>query len=277
MKKKIDIEQLLKWTYCDELPKDGARSGGLVQKSSWGAVTAYGQLLTAIDDNRYGVVPFLDAVDGDPHPDAVAVHSAVLALDDLVLDIPADWNPMPELEQFGSHGLMAVRAALGKLMSVDDTGSRQLKRPLSQLVRKHALLGVVPDVEGDVPVLNTVRGPDGGPLWFRETVDHWTDPHGAARETRFEACDGWDAKRKRPKRGAYQKHVLAPDPVPVLEGRGEYQLWIAALGLLTEELAETLSAHALKESIRPVAPWDARQRVDMPRQPTILRDLKKTV
>lgn len=276
MKKKIDIEALLKWTYCEELPKDGARSGGLAQKSSWGAVSAYGELLTSIDDNRYGVVPFLDTVDGDPHPDALAVHAAVMALDDLPLDFPDDWNPMPELAQFGHHGLTAVRAALNKMMSVDEIGEWRLKRPLSNLVRRHALLGVVAEGEGMVPVLETVKGPDGGPLWFRETVDHWTDAFGVPRASRFEMADGWDAKRKRPKRGAYQKHALVPDPVPLLAERYEYQLWRASLDILTDELAGPLDAHEIIGTIRPVAPWSACQCEAMPRQSAILRDLKKT-
>ncbi|MEO1110559.1 MAG: hypothetical protein AAFX90_21860, partial [Pseudomonadota bacterium] len=69
MKKQIDIEKLLKWAYCEELPKGGAHGGGAVSYSSWCAVAGLAELGTLIDDNSYGVVPDLTS-SGEPDPDA---------------------------------------------------------------------------------------------------------------------------------------------------------------------------------------------------------------
>ena len=79
--KRMEIEALLKWAYCEELPKaDAEMKGAEHVPSGWSAVSTYAQLLTVIDDNRYGVLPALSIEPGDPHPEAIAVHDGDVVL-----------------------------------------------------------------------------------------------------------------------------------------------------------------------------------------------------
>ncbi|WP_282046319.1 hypothetical protein [Roseibium album] len=272
MKTQIDIEKLLKWAYCEELPKGGECGGG-VAFSSWSAVASVGELGTLVDDNRFGVVPDLMSV-GEPDPDAITVHATVVSLDNCTFDLPDDWNPMPELWQFDGLATHVLNAAKEKLFITHSNGRIGWRRPPSQLIRKHAILGGAPDGYGDVPEREPLRGPNGGELWFRmkkhviETLD------GEGREFSYEADDGWDLKRKVPKRGAYRKFHLVPDPVNALVTRQEYALWLECLNALAVRLTRTLSGFSVEKSARPAMPWRCSQRSLQARQHAILPDLK---
>lgn len=241
MKRQMTIERLLHWAYCEELPKARPDNEPLMPvRSAWASVSSYAELLTVVDENRYGVVPLmLDA--GEPHPDALRVHEAVLALDAIEPEFSADWQPMPELKAFGDLGETALRTALNALTVVDRDGRRQLKEPLSECVIRFAILGRWPEANLTEPLQKVaVTGPGGGPLWFRNVVTQTQDITGQPVEFAFESPDGWDASRHRPKRGAYQKFRLSPDPVPVLIGRAEASLLAAALGALEEQIRNDL-------------------------------------
>lgn len=273
--KRIDIEDLLKWAYREELPKEGASEGSVGGGGGWGPMTDFATLWTIVDVNRYGVVALTGAVaNTSVHPDALAVHAAVGALDDLAVDLPEGWNPMPELDALGAHGAMAVQRALNRLTVIDAGGVRRLKREMSSLLRRHAILGGCPDGAGGVPTLEIERGEGGGPLWFRKVKDRYYDDDGTLVQRDIETADGWDKFRKRPKRGAYQKHYLDPDPVDTLVARGEYELWRTGLCVVRDSLAGRLEAHEVTGPVRPVAPWERSERPDMPRQPVVLRDLR---
>ncbi|MEP2723916.1 MAG: hypothetical protein ABJH19_07485, partial [Roseibium sp.] len=58
--KNIQIEALLKWAYCEELPKSTDVGQAIARMASgWSSMNSFAQLLTVIDDNDYGVVPDL--------------------------------------------------------------------------------------------------------------------------------------------------------------------------------------------------------------------------
>ncbi|MEP0234344.1 hypothetical protein [Roseibium sp.] len=256
-KKTMDIEALLKWAYCEELPRaDANMGGGGGMASGWSSVESYAQLLTVIDDNRYGVLPALSIDPGEPHADAVAVHIAVLELDKLDLDLPDDWSPMPELNALGAHGLMAIRSALDGLTIVDGDGHRRLRRKPSDLVRRLAIIGVVPDGMGEPPALKMLTNAAGQPRWFRRHVEQDVDCFGAPVERSFEVEDGWDFSRKRAKRGAYPKQYLDPDPVSVLSERGEYDILRACLMALCDELNGKMVDHTVSPCSWDVSPWE---------------------
>jgi hypothetical protein len=87
LRRPIGIEELLRWAYLEELPKEGAeRSSQLPQGyvPGWMKVGKFLENMASVDNavvNRYGLLPDAAAMCG-PHPDAVIVAEAVMALDD---------------------------------------------------------------------------------------------------------------------------------------------------------------------------------------------------
>ncbi|MCK7611978.1 hypothetical protein [Roseibium sediminicola] len=248
MKKRIDIEKLLKWAYCEELPKGGSGGAGMRAASAWASVESFMQLLTKVDDNEYGVVPTLSPFDGEPHEDALKVHAAVNALDQLELDFPENWNPMPCIEEHPEE--------CASVMSQVRFGLRQRKRSASDIVRRHAILGGCPDWHGETPVLVARKNRNGQDAWFRMIVQQGSDPEGHPVEYRHETEDGWCRVQKAPKRGAYRKFHFDPDPVPCMIARGEYQIWCSCLAELVENLSENMELWHLNESNMEHCPWE---------------------
>lgn len=250
MNQRINIEKLLKWAYCEELPKAGSSHGGTYSVgSSWTSISSFAELLTKVDDNEYGVVPSFEVGIGEPHPDALAIHAAVCRLNELELTMPDDWNPMPEIEEHEKHLQMSLQAAR--------FGIANAKRSPADLVRKHAILGGFPDWVGEVPVLKPVCNSSGLPIWFQMRIDHGIGGNGQPVENKFETEDGWNRNTKAPKAGAYQKFFLTPDPTPVIIGRGEYQIWVCCLNIIVEELAGKLDKWKVETVARPTCPWEA--------------------
>jgi hypothetical protein len=240
MKKRIDIEKLLKWTYCEELPKALKRGGKpVVEGSNFYSIVQLAVLGTRVDTSGgtpdHQLAGFFD----ETHPDALKIHEAVLALDDLEVELPEDWWPFPELAEMGAYGEAAMSAAIASLTKVDEDGHRLLKRPMSSLIQKHAILGGCPNAEMIVPELKVVTGENGGPIWFRKVGHTYYDDDGTRVKTTIELEDGWDKHRRRPKRGAYQKFYLDPDPVPMIVAQGEYELWVAGMRELSQNLFKT--------------------------------------
>lgn len=262
MKKRIDIEKLLKWTYCEELPKGGSGKGGRGAASPWAMVESFMQLLTKVDDNEYGVVPTLNPTEGEPHPDALAVYAAVNALDTLSLDLPDGWNPIPEIDGQGVETDRVLAAAR--------FGIVHARRSPSQIVQKHAILGGSPDWQGEIPKVKPVCNADGQPIWFMMRVNSTLSEGGNAVEFKSETPDGWNRNTKAPKAGAYQKFRFDPDPTPVIIARGEYQIWCSCLSVLVEELAEKLEKWEVTGPARAACPWEG----DAMPEARILRDLK---
>ncbi|MCX2722599.1 hypothetical protein [Roseibium salinum] len=263
MKKRIDIEKLLKWAYCDELPKAGAGQGGaLLSRSAWSMVEGFGQLLTSVDDNEYGVVPDFGPMDGDPHPDAIKVHAAVCELNALELDLPEGWNPMPEIARHEKHCKIVLDAAR--------FGIANARRRPVDLVRRHAILGGCPDTDGEVPELKPLCNANGQPIWFQMRIEHALDENGEPVEHKWETEDGWNRNTKAPKAGAYQKFYFDPDPTEVIIARGEYQIWRSALSFVVEELRGKLEKWDVVSSDRPACPWENQEW----RGPVVLPDLR---
>ncbi|WP_018261348.1 hypothetical protein [Methylobacterium sp. WSM2598] len=259
MRKRIGIEDFLRWAYRDELPKvqaDHALEGPAGYGGPWGGVLQVGALGTRVDasENRYGVVPDRYARD-DAHPDALRAAEAVKALEACSFDLPEGWNPIRDLGAPEALGAAAVARAVASLTHVDETGGRKLRafHTPGELVRRCALLGRCPVWEGDRPEVKLVLGANGKPAWFRrETIIGEAGP--------FEIeVNGMD-KRCYPLPGAYQRPYLDPDPADTIVARGQYELWRSALDLLWEDLAPALTGFALEPCDRPMRPWETGDR-----------------
>lgn len=255
---KIDIEQLLRWTYRDELPKTPRMklmlAAGPRDSRGTGAVKAdQAGELWAVIENDFGVVPDPFAAEG-PHADARAVHEAVCALDAVTLDLPDDWSPLGDLGDLHGHAAALCARAIARLTRVDADGARRLRVAPRRLVMRHAIMGDAPAWAMEAPEVETVRGANGRPRWFVERVVSYDGAFGRVDEV-VEA-DGYDRKAKCPMPGAYQKTVLTPDPLDGVIARAEYEVWRAAIDLVAEDLRGRLTRWDVTPSARPARPWE---------------------
>jgi hypothetical protein len=104
VRRKIGIEELLRWACREELPKAAKRQEIRPREfiPGWGSVERYFEYLAEIDDaglNAFGVVP--GCMDGVPHKDSITVAAAVDGLDRFELGLPEDWDPFSDLGEMG--------------------------------------------------------------------------------------------------------------------------------------------------------------------------------
>ncbi len=247
--KTVSIERLLTWAFTQELPKVGSGdlSVGIGLSSAWAMTRDFAALGTLIDrsPNVYGVVPdFLEC--GEPHPDALAVGSAVRALADMSFSIPEGWQPFPEWPD--EHGLIAAEVA----RVVEEQrlkGDRLSGRHVVALVTGSAILGFGPDWRADRPKVREIARA-GKPVWFviRKTRDAF------GRDYEYET-DGFDRRKQRPVMGAYRKYELSEPILGAILSRMEWKLWQDALAHLARSLANRLESHAIAPFVPDRHPW----------------------
>lgn len=258
--RKMAIEDAVRWAYREELPK-AARAQPLLAlgpagASSPGATVDWVADTWCLPDNAFGVVLDPTATE-EPHPDALKIHEAVLALDHVAAEIPDDWSGLDGVELFGQDASVMGRV-LESLTRFDENGERVLRIRVSQIVRTAAIIGL-PDMIVDAPALKVEVGANGKPRWWRMVPG--TDIFGHPYQVEM---DGFDAKRRRPYPDAYQRRYLDPDPAPSLANRARAELWRAALDVLLEELDGRLEAIHLLPSPVPLQPWHAGGRCTWP-------------
>lgn len=273
--KTIAIDALLRWTYRDELPKEHLSTGFLRPRGfgSPGAILIKtGRQGQTIDEpdvrNRFGVVPDFTA-SNDPHPDATRVWMAVqeLAKHDEI-DLPDNWNPIPDLGDFGTLTGGAIVRGIAKACIRDRTGAVRTRETSSPhyLIGFHAIMGNAPDWTFPMPVEKIKRHQNGTPRYFvREKIN----VRGEDMDVEHE---GFDKTAGRPKAGAYTKPYLDPDPADAVLDRIKYRIWHSACAFLAEDLAGRLDEHQVKELDLPGEPWEPDQKM---RVPVILKDLRR--
>lgn len=255
-KRSMTVDAALKWAFREELPKrERAQEGGLGFASVGAAWDSFAELLTKVDFNCYGVVP--DFTGAEPHPDAVRLGDAVMALNVTELMAPEGWNPIADWGDLGALGKAACARALDQESTCDATGMRLYKRAPSHLVVHYAVFGDHGEWRGDKPEALPVLE-NGKAKWFRmerkwvdagrrrdQNLGHWVE---------FEAS-GVDKKR-RPLPGAYRKFVLEPDPMLTIKARMDWEVWRDCLDVVFETVGE-LSEIALLPSALPLRPWES--------------------
>lgn len=255
MKRTIDIEALLGWAYCDELPKV-AHAGAFVAPraaSAWGAISAQGALMAeAVRDGRpndYGVLPGLSLMDEPLHPDARRIGDIVNRLGGVRFALPEGWRPFGDMTALSDDDRAALDAqALATLAGperVTDIDARHL-------VIHHAIMGGAPDWRGGQIVRSPVTYDNGRPMFFRRETR--VDSLGLAYET--EMIVTRDRRKGGYPPGSYQKAVFRPSPERISRRRADYQVWLAALDLICDWLAdEPLEDFEVTQSPRALAPW----------------------
>jgi hypothetical protein len=229
----VEIEALLRWTYCEELPKREISSS----ENIWDQIGEYGA--------RGGVDVGHGAAQryphhGVPHPDALTVEQAVSALPDGTIDWQLDGRAiMGDLIALADPRPPAVPKS-GRTTRVGwwRSGSRRngsahpgatswiteavpaprqilLVRSLrtAALVVTHAKLGTRPDWHAEVPRAVPVVGERGRPKLVGEA-------HG---KNRYSA-------------GAYCPLRYEPSATSIAEERADYVAWWRGLSRLAKEL-----------------------------------------
>lgn len=227
-RKHVPIEQLLSWTYCDELPKGIGRDEKFAT-CFWESVSPMfrlAQLGTRVD---LSIEPGFPPAMGAPHPDALMIDYAVQQLPAVGLDWRASrerlvpdllhWvdenDPILSSMSFQPHALLVIHAKLGT-------------RPIWDLGKPH--------VERKI-------GPNGKPV-----VQYIDEDSGEVRVGRTE--------------GRHYGHlahcplVLSPPAREIACARAEYSVWWHAL----EHVRATVCAWNLHdhEALPPEAeptPW----------------------
>jgi hypothetical protein len=249
--RQMTIEDAIRWAYREELPKSPRPMAGYAlpaMPSSPGAVVDMVAETWALPDNAFGVVADPGAT-CEPHADAVAIHEAVTALDEVRAVMPPEWSAAGDVDLHGLDSVVQSRV-IESLTVLEADGGRTLRMQPSMIVRTVAILGL-PDMIVDAPELKVERGANGKPKWFRRVSA--IDALGFPYEVEV---DGFDQKARRPFPDAYQRRFLDPDPVPSLVNRARGELWRAAMDLLFEDLSGTLSSIVLLPCAWPERPWE---------------------
>lgn len=246
MKRIITIERLVRWAYCEELPK-AARDAGPLGPAAFGpSIDARQQPAWAcgglIDEpNRWGVMPDHSAHD-EPHPDALRVGEAVMALTpDCLPEMMAGRCAVFSREEYGAAG-EPCRALLDKAQArawaaCSGPDGQRFAGSIPALIVRNAVLGVE-DCTFDVPRLEHERAANGRDRWFVQRR-HVIDGVVVNREEK-----GTDS-RGRPVAGAYRKPYLDPDPWPCALARIRYWAWNCAIKHLARVLEHRLAEHEL--------------------------------
>lgn len=230
LKKKIDIEKLLRWAIMDELPKGRPVSAGL-----WDSMM---QLGCRVQTSRVGGGDGLGFVDGEPHPDANAVAQAVRAL-------PADYK----------IGARRCYELLGVYAACDPLAVRAMESTpfnLPALVMRCAILKERMPWDCGKPQMrpvlyNSERGGRPHPIILGLDDDGLglvavkADKHGR-----------WPLDR------APRGHVHYEEPSigDLLEMRAEYSAWHFSLVTLARELAGKLAEHDVLPPACAAEPWN---------------------
>lgn len=254
-RQRVNIEKLVCWAYCDELPKDapGGRFGPAGDGGAWRAIAAQGETMAAtVSDGRpnaWGVLPLADG-DGDrPHPDAVLIGRAVSGLADVGFTLPDGWAPFDDM----NLGEDADRLTTEARAVLEQAGAEPAAVALDagRLIITHAVLGSAPAWQADPITRRYATHANGRAIWFIR--EQRLDSLGYPMEV--ETMGGWDARRGRARDGAYRKPLYAPQPGKVARRRAEYQVWVTALDYVAACLAGQMEAFEPMETGRPLQPW----------------------
>jgi hypothetical protein len=255
MKRAMTIEDAVIWAFKEELPKENDLSG----RAPAGYPSGFGSALNqasgywAVPSNGFGVVPDLSAAEA-PHPDAVAIFQAVRSLDDVVVTIPADWNPLGDLADLGPEVVDAAMRALHQVCGYAPDRSLVLRSKLSTTVRTAVFLG---PPECHVGAERPERIPiqhGGKPRWFRKV--RRVIGEGATARVYENEEDGRNPRTRRPYPGAYHKYVLQPDPMPIAADRVLYEVWRRSMDVLYADLDGLLDGVDLRPCSLPDRPWE---------------------
>lgn len=223
LRKPVDIEQLVRWTYRDELPK---RASFLHEEMS--PMFAFADLGTRVDVTHE---PGFPAALGEPHPDALHVSDAV----DQLTDKGINWAETRE----------DILPDLWRWVALDDPIVSSMQFQSRQMVIDFARLGTRPIWDLGPTRVVRVNAANGKPRVQFVSQD---------LETEGEVMFGLTAGG----RYGHMAHCalrIEPDAREIACARAEYWVWRAALF----EVKLILERDGKLKDHRPLAPAAARE------------------
>ena len=256
-RQKIDIEALLRWTYLQELPKvPRAPDAPAEFRAVWDKVSQMGEELSlaGLDQNSYGVVSDFFARDL-PHNDALVVHAAVCALDELEVAGLEDFSPFDAAGEAVTQSLLDQCAARARdrLLLVGKDGKARLRKPLRQMVFTSAILGNAPDWEIGAFSRDFERWENGMVKYFKRG-GYWQSGAFGDQWIEYEtAVAGRTSHSVGPEE--YPREILMPDPCDDGVSRMQHELWRLALDVVEADLIGRLEKWDVTPCLRPHRPW----------------------
>lgn len=251
-KQLLDIEDVLRWAYRDELPKRRSDEGELRQREFPSVSPMFSMAALGGRVENFSREPGFPAAMGEPHPDALLVEAAVERLSrfaehQFVGELGLVTNLPP-----GQDEHAAMRRAMGQIVTTVRVMARLGHRPtFTRSPEPAAVVGV----NGKVQVLVVRNG--------------------------VETTCGAEGRDRYPK-GAYCAIVWDRADTILLE-RADYAAWWAGLDLLAHELAGTLASIAVLPPAAAQRPWAGevdqgkpRRLLDSPSSRAKVRDQQET-
>jgi hypothetical protein len=254
--KTVTIEELLTWTFVDELPKGGGVDGldnansawRMLQASSWGKINSFAELLTLVDTGPRDSDNFF-IEQGAPHDDALAVGEAVADLAFCDVAIPANWYPLGDWPHDDQVAALAAQSVTTVVERFSLRPARRRAAGVVSTVIGVAILRREPDWSAPLPKIRMVER-RGRPAWFAKRT--LKDVFGKPYEIEV---DGYNRRTHRRLPEAYRKYEFSADPAGDILSRLDYQIWVAALRRLEDRLRTQLGSHRLLHSDRSMTPW----------------------
>ena len=234
-KRVLDIEDVLRWTYRDELPKRRLDDGELRQREFPSVCPMFTMAQLGGRVENFSREPGFPAAMGEPHPDALLVEAAVKRLSrfaehEFEGDLGLTTNLPP-----GQNQNAAMLRAMGQIVDTVRIMARLGHRPtFTRSPEPAAVVGV----NGKVQVLIVRNG--------------------------METMCGAEGRDRYPS-GAFCQLVWDRAETILLE-RADYAAWWAGLDLLAHELVGTLASISVLAPAAAQRPWSGEVDLSKPRR-----------
>ena len=243
-KKSVDIEQLLHWTFLDELPKRQTSSA----EGIWDRLAQYGSLGGINPDPGHGSAQRY-AHFGLPHRDAELIEVAVGALG----GAPIDWQQNFDM----------IAGDLGALVSINDVDKTRPapRKTSSGWSNKRGVITRVENTPRDVILVNSINVGTlvtihavkrSRPDWRTEQMRPVPTVAQRGRQDLAQVI-GKCLGRNFYTTGSYCPLIWEPSPIEIVMARADYVAWHMGLVQLARTLE--LSEHIALPPAASPAPW----------------------
>lgn len=237
-KRVMDIEDVLRWAFVDELPKRREDDGSFRMREFPSVCPMFAMAQHGGRIENFTREPGFPAAMGEPHPDALIVEAAVLGL-----------------SRFAEHRFDGDLGLAPDLPAGQDQQGPMARamHQLVEVVRIRARLGARPTFAASPEPAALVDEKRGRPVVMIQRTTMKADAEGRLRPHIVEERVGAEGKDRYP-RGAYCV-IEWDDPRSILIERAEYAAWWAGLDLLAHELSGKLTSIAVLPPAAAQRPW----------------------
>ena len=246
-KRILDIEDVLRWAFREELPKRRNDEDGS-PRAYRSVCPMFAMAALGGRVENFSREPGFPLAMGEAHPDALIVEAAVL-----------------NLSRFADHRFEGPLGLLDSLpQDLDEhTAMAGAMSQIVELVRIKARLGARPTIAAS-PIPAAIVGKNGKPLVMVLRTEMRADDSGTLRPHLVEQACGAEGKDRYP-RGAYCP-IHLDDPKTILIERAQYAAYWAALDLLAHELKGKLASIGVLPPAAAQKPWTGEEDAAKPKR-----------